>query len=121
MHILNFSKLLGKSENEWRDTVDVLMSLDVEEKHVVKVLHNADGEVVAIYIQLDKQRKLYKKYGKVVELDGTYRITKAGFALYHLLVKDNNGDGQPVAKFFIKEETTEAISACLKVFSEVNI
>ncbi|EFX65973.1 hypothetical protein DAPPUDRAFT_116791 [Daphnia pulex] len=34
--------------------------------------------------------------------------------------KKNNGDGQPVAKFFIKEETTESISACLKVFSENN-
>lgn len=70
------------------------MSLQEDENHVVKVLHNADGEVVAIFIQLEKQRK-------------------------HLLIEDNNGDGQPVAKFFIKEETTEAISACLKVFSEV--
>ncbi len=97
------------------------MHLQEDENHVVKVLHNTDGEVAAIYIQLDKQRKMYKTYGNVIELDGTYRITNAGFSLYHLLVEDNNGDGQPVAKFFIKEETTDAISACLQVFSEVYI
>lgn len=82
-------------------------------------MHNANGEVAAIYVQLDKQRKMYKTYGKVIDLDGTNRTTNAGFSLYHLLVEDNNGDGQPVAMFFIKEETTDAISACLQIFSEV--
>ncbi|KZS01196.1 Uncharacterized protein APZ42_002218, partial [Daphnia magna] len=84
----------------------------------VKVLYDGDGEVAAIFVQLERQRKLYKKYGKVLELDGTYKTTRAGFALYHILIEDNNGDGQPVAKFFIKEETIEAIAECLRVFSE---
>jgi len=83
------------------------------------VLHDPEGEVTAIFVQLEKQRKLYKMYGKVVEVDGTYKTTQAGFALYHLLIEDNNGDGQPVAFFFIREETTEAISECLQIFSEV--
>ncbi|KZS02016.1 Uncharacterized protein APZ42_001107, partial [Daphnia magna] len=55
-----------------------------------------------------------------VEVDGTYRTTQAGFVLYHLLIEDDNGFGQPVAFFFIKEETTEAISECLQIFSENN-
>ncbi|KZR99533.1 Uncharacterized protein APZ42_004559, partial [Daphnia magna] len=86
----------------------------------VKVLDDGYGEVAAIFVQLERQRKLYQKYGKVLELDGTYKTTRAGFALYHILIEDNNGDGQPVAKFFIKEETIEAISECLRVFSENN-
>ncbi len=77
--------------------------------------------MTAIFVLLQKQRRLYKKYEIVVKLDGTYSIGQSGFALYHILVEDNNGESQPVAFFFIKEETIEAISACLKVFADVRI
>lgn len=114
-----FTIITGKSEDEWRDTVKFLEALQKDENNVVNVLHDADGEVAAIFVQMERQRKLYEKYGKLLQLDGTYRTTQAGFALYHLLIEDNNGSGQPVALFFLKEETTEAISACLKNFAEV--
>lgn len=112
---------LGKSDNEWIDTVDYMMDLQKDHNNVIKVLHNSDGEVAAIFVQLEKQRQLYKTYGNVIELDGTYKTTRAGFSLYHLLIEDNNGDGQPVAMFFVKEETTDSISTCLEVFSEVEV
>jgi hypothetical protein len=51
----------------------------------------------------------------------TVNIGQSIFALYHILVEDNNGESQPVAFFFIKEETIEAISACLKGFADVRI
>lgn len=63
--------LTGKSANEWRDTVDYLMDLQKEENNVIMVLHDADGEVAAIYVQLEKQRQMYRTYGNVIELDGT--------------------------------------------------
>lgn len=52
-------------------------------------------------------------------MDGTHGSNKSGFALYHLMIHDNNGASQPVAFFFIKEETKEAISECLQIFTEV--
>ncbi|KZS03097.1 Uncharacterized protein APZ42_034260 [Daphnia magna] len=97
-----------------------MMEQQKDHNNVIKVLHNSDGEVAAIFVQLEKQRQLYKTYGNVIELDGTYKTTKAGFSLYHLLIEDNNGDGQPVAMFLVKEETTDSISTCLEVFSENN-
>lgn len=112
---------LGKPDNEWIDTVDYMMEQQKDHNNVIKVLHNSDGEVAAIFVQLEKQRQLYKTYGNVIELDGTYKTTKAGFSLYHLLIEDNNGDGQPVAMFLVKEETTDSISTCLEVFSEVEV
>lgn len=114
----NFFLSLGNLEDVWSNAVSFLDSLQ-DPNNVVKVLHDPEGEVTAIFVQLEKQRKLYKMYGKVVEVDGTYNIEQAGFALYHLLIEDNNGDGQPVALFFIREETTEAISECLRIFAEV--
>jgi hypothetical protein len=58
---------------------------------------------------LEQQRKIYKVYGTVIELDGTYKTTNADFTLYHLLIHDNNGDGPPVAFLFVNKETTDAI------------
>ncbi|KAK4004213.1 hypothetical protein OUZ56_005955 [Daphnia magna] len=88
--------LTGKPDNEWIDTVDYMMEQQKDHNNVIKVLHNSDGEVAAIFVQLEKQRQLYKTY------------------------EDNNGDGQPVAMFLVKEETTDSISTCLEVFSENN-
>ena len=107
--------------DEWKQTVDLLVDLRADEKNIVKVLHDDNDEVVAIFIQMEKQHRLYQKYGTILQLDGTYKTTKAGFSLYHLLIEDNNGDSQPVALFFLKEETMEAISECLKLFSQLNI
>ncbi len=63
--------------------------------------------------------EIYQKYGTVLELNGFYRTTKADFALYHLLIHDSNGVGKPFA-FFIKEETTDTVSECLQIFTEVH-
>jgi hypothetical protein len=112
--------LTGKSDVEWKDVVEILSNLKNDENNVIKVLHDPNEEVAAIFVQLGKQRRLYSKYGIVLQLDGTYNSNKIGFALYHLMIEDNNGDSQPVAMFFIREETTEAISECLQVFSDVS-
>ncbi|XP_045025752.1 uncharacterized protein LOC123470097 [Daphnia magna] len=53
-------------------------------------------------------------------MDGTYKITKIGFSLYHLMIVDNNDNSQPIAWVFTKEETTVAISECLRIFVENN-
>jgi ribosomal protein L25 (general stress protein Ctc) len=46
--------------------------------NVVKIVHDEDNEVVKIFIQSQEQRKLFKKFGEVVEIDGTYKVDKAG-------------------------------------------
>ncbi|KAI9555984.1 hypothetical protein GHT06_018542 [Daphnia sinensis] len=112
--------LTGKSQDEWVDTVEFLQELQENPNNIVKVFQSSEKEIATIFVQVELQRKLYLKYGTVIQLDGTYNTTKAGFGLYHLLIHDNNRDGQPVAFFFIKEETTEAISECLQIFTEKN-
>jgi hypothetical protein len=58
-------------------------------------LRNEENEVSAIFVLLEKQRKFYKKYGTLIELDETYKTTNAGFTLDHLLIHDNNGVVNP--------------------------
>ncbi|KAK4006107.1 hypothetical protein OUZ56_011262 [Daphnia magna] len=110
--IINLKQTLtGKSDEEWKDVVEILSNLKNDENNVIKVLHDNE-EVAAIFVQLGKQRRLYSKYGAVLQLDGTYNTNKIGFALYHLMIVDNNGVSQPVAMFFIREETTESFFRC---------
>ncbi|KZS08024.1 Uncharacterized protein APZ42_028143, partial [Daphnia magna] len=53
-------KLTGNLEDDWSNAVRFLDSLQQDPNNVVKVLHDT-----AIFVQLEKQRELYKMYGKV--------------------------------------------------------
>jgi hypothetical protein len=90
--ICNFT---GISENKWKGTVDYLQKLHENPNNVIKILRNEENEVSAIFVLLEKQRKFYKKYGTLIELDETYKTTNAGFTLDHLLIHDNNGVVNP--------------------------
>lgn len=85
--------------------------------NIVKVLYDETNTISLKYVQLSQQRDLYKNYGEVVLLDGTYNVDKLAMPLYTLLVEDNFGVGQPVAYFFIREETTEWIMEGLRIFA----
>ena len=108
-------------QDEWQNAAKLLNWISHDSGNVVKVLHGEDNVISLIFIQRKQQRELYKKYGEVVELDGTYKILKLSMALYTILVEDNYGIGQLVAYFFVKEETTESIMEGLSIFAAVSL
>lgn len=60
-------------------------------------------------------------YGGVLLLDGTYNVVEIfSLPLYTLLAVDNFGVGQPVAYFFVRDETAEGIGMGLKNFCDVS-
>ena len=69
---------LGLPRDEWKNTVELLDAFRERPGNVVKVVHDEDNEVVQIFIQSQEQRELFKKFGEVVEIDGTYKVDKAG-------------------------------------------
>jgi hypothetical protein len=87
-------------------------------KNVVQVVQDSDGEVLGIYFQTESQRKLYSKIGTVLQMGGTYDTKNPGYLLYNLLGVDNNGESQPLAQFFTKNETKEALAEFLQIFTE---
>ena len=122
----------GTADNEWHDTVEVLVELADEKSkqndsegnekcraNIVQVLHDQDNEVQGIFFQTESQRKLYPIIGKVLIMDGTHGTNNVDFTLYHLLGEDNNGNSQPIAQYFTKTETKESIGEFLRIFSEV--
>ena len=108
-------------QDEWQNAAKLLNWISHDSGNVVKVLHGEDNVISLIFIQRKQQRELYKKYGEVVELDGTYKILKLSMALYTILVEDNYGIGQLFAYFFVKEETTESIMEGLSIFAAVSL
>jgi hypothetical protein len=63
---------------------------------VVKVVHDENNEVAQILIQTKVQHELFKKFGDLVEIDGTYKVTKTGMQVNTILVEDDFGIGKPV-------------------------
>nr|CAH0113756.1 unnamed protein product [Daphnia galeata] len=90
-------------------------------KNEVQVVQDSDGEVLGIYFQTESQRKLYSKIGTVLQMGGTYDTKNPGYLLYNLLGVDNNGESQPLAQFFTKNETKEALAEFLQIFTEEGI
>lgn len=109
----------GLPRDEWKNTVDILNFVRNSPGCVVKIVHDENNEVAQILIQTKEQRKLFKKFGDLVQLDGTYRISKTGMPLYTILVEDNFGIGQPICYMFLREETTVSTKAVLQIFAEV--
>ncbi|KAK4024393.1 hypothetical protein OUZ56_009815 [Daphnia magna] len=46
--------LAGNTGDEWKDTVDLLLDLRKDPNNVISVSYDGDGEVAAIFIQLEK-------------------------------------------------------------------
>lgn len=102
-----------------KNTVDILNVVRDTPGSVVKVVHDENNEVAQILIQTKEQRELFKKFGDLVEIDGTYRVTKTDMPVYTILVEDNFGVGQPIGYLFLREETTISIKTSLQLFAEV--
>lgn len=106
---------MGK--DEWQRKAEVLTKTA---GFIVKVHYDADGIVSMIYLQTPSQRDMFCRYGKLLQLDGTYKITMFNFPLCTLLVEDSFGVGQPVAHAFLRNETTDDILQFLRYFAKVN-
>lgn len=116
---LKYWMCLGLSKDEWKSAAEKLLAYGQHPRTVIKVLHDEEDFIDLLYIQLDCQRELFKKYGQLVQMDGTYKTNRTGMPLYTLLVEDNYGVGQPVCYFFVKEETTDALMSGLEIFTAV--
>lgn len=110
----------GLGSDEWADTCKLLANLNNNAENVINVTSNDKSEIVCVYIQLAEQRRFYKKYGEVIQMDAMHNITSTPMPLYTLIAVDNYGIEQPVAFFFVRHENAETISMGLKHFSEVS-
>ncbi|EFX69283.1 hypothetical protein DAPPUDRAFT_258844 [Daphnia pulex] len=112
--------MTGLAANDWAATCDVLVNLTNNPENLVNVIFDEQGDVTCIFVQLAAQRILYQQYGESVQIDATHGATDVPMPLYTLIVTNNFVVGQPVAFFFVREETTENISIGLKQFAENN-
>ncbi|KAI9553803.1 hypothetical protein GHT06_019071 [Daphnia sinensis] len=91
--------LTGLFSEVWQSTTELLANLTSNTENIVNVTSDENGEIKCIFVQLSEQRRFYKRYGEVLQLDGTHSVTNTPMPLYTLIVKENYGVGQPVAFF----------------------
>jgi MULE transposase domain len=79
---------------------------------------------VALMLELCCKTKhtcaIHCRYGNVLGMDATYRTTLYNLPMFIINVVDNHGHGQPVAMFFVQEESGAAIAEMLQIFKELN-
>lgn len=64
----------GVKQDDWKHAAEVLNVYAKNPDNLVKVMDDEENNVTIICVQLLKQKDLFRKYGHVIELDGTYRI-----------------------------------------------
>ncbi len=58
----------------------------------------------------------YATFPEVIQMDGTYRINRNGYVLYHVIVTDNHGHSQSVLVAFVSAATQSHISWVVERF-----
>lgn len=81
--------------------------------------HSEDQPLMIVYSSTWQLEQLKKFEGQMLFLDANYKsITQYGFAFYAVMVKNEEGKGEPVSFFILSEETTSTLEACLKTLKE---
>ena len=85
-----------------------------------RIAHSEDNKFEALYMQTAEQRKIFAKYGEVLQLDAAYKTNNMRYPLFTLLVEDGDGLGQPVAFAIMAREDQSHVEGFLKYFGEAN-
>ena len=59
---------------------------------------------------------LFAQFPEMVFVDGTYKVNKYGFPLYHVMIQDNLGRGRTVFYAFVSNETAPMLSRMMAEF-----
>lgn len=87
---------------------------------VVKVLHNEQQELEAIYIQDCRMKTFFENYPDLLMFDGTYKLNDRRMPLIVLLIIDGNGESQIVGFFIVKSENAPVLNVLFEHFKVEN-
>ncbi len=68
-------------------------------------LNQAGTRLKAIAFTNAKMLELFRRFPRVVQMDGTYQKNKHGYPLYHIVCTDQFGHVHPVIFGMLSEET----------------
>ncbi|XP_034238088.1 uncharacterized protein LOC117643353 [Thrips palmi] len=75
-----------------------------------------EGEMTHLFIQTTAMKKNVQKYGKVLLLDHTYKVTKTEMPVTVMMVMDGNGAGRSAGYAFVANEKAVTIKMVLEAF-----
>lgn len=81
-------------------------------------IYGAEG-LEALCFTTPALKTMFARYAKVVQMDGTYRTNRFGFALYHIVVTDKHGRARSVFYAFVRRETNESMLWVVGKFREI--
>jgi len=97
--------------------VDTLLKLQ-EDPGVFIHVGECEGELEYLFLQTSAMKKNVEKYGKVLLLDHTYKVTKTEMPVTVMMVMDGNGAGRSAGYAFVANEKSVTIKMVLEAFVE---
>lgn len=86
----------------------------------VKVYHNDQNELEAIYFQDERMKTYFDRFPEMLSFDGTYCLIDRRMPLVILLVVDGNGESQIVGFFIVKSENANTLNFLFESFKDEN-
>ncbi len=106
----DMQETLEKLENSYRK----------DELAYLNISHDENKEIRCIFYQSGKQRELFQRFGTVLFVDGTYRLTDRGYILVPFVIIDGHGNSCLVAWSLISSEEKHVLMEALSCFKEAN-
>lgn len=86
----------------------------------IRVLHNSNHTLLAVYYQDDPMKEVFKAYPEIVIVDAQYKLSNVRMPVFLQLVVDGNGESHIVSVFVVVNEEKNAIQLLLDIFKEEN-
>ncbi len=122
LHNLYKPKETSKTTQEklLKQTIDQIIAQDGGNNYIHFIQNESKTELYAIFYQSTRMKNLFKTYGTILFIDGTYKLNKNNYPVIIFIVTDNNRASRIVGFAIIAYERMNIINTLLEMFAELN-
>lgn len=118
--LYNFKAKHVDTANEPDELQTMIQEMQSIKGAVIKILHNAENELEAVYFQDGRMKSCFQNYPDLLMFDGTYKLNDRRMPLVVLLVIDGNGESQIAGFFIVKSENAAILNMLFEEFKAAN-
>ena len=113
--------ICSQKGDEISDLVDLLETLEKDGARTKILISDDESKPMIDLVAYASQEMIdtYKAFPGILFIDGTYKVNRAGYPLYQIMIEDAMGKARPVFFSVVRRETDEMITQVLKTFSEM--
>jgi len=115
----NFAASLNKRTNGYNDIQNLILEMKNVKGATVDVGH-FENEIVSVFFQDERMKKMFELYPEVMLIDATYRTNNMRMPLFVMLIVDGNGETEIAGLEIVRSESIISTSSVFKSFKKFN-